>query len=248
MKSLLTSLLLLALVAPTWAADLLIFNPIGVYEPQLSTLRDGIPGSDGLSGYVGHSLTYAGSEGDIQVEIREYDDTRWLAHNVEGQLRHTAAANRLGERSETAIVKIFAEGSALCLDSVTDHCWWVSGNRAVHISGRAPDRVIEAYLARLTPTHAAFSADADWADAEIERLLATAGRRLALLAQGGAGTDLQAWIHRDLNTFLQYRENYYGMDAAPERVKLGETIRDGNETLLREKLQEYRDWWLSIHR
>jgi hypothetical protein len=38
------------------------------------------------------------------------------------------------------------------------------------------------------------------------------------------------------------------MDAAPERVQLGEVLRDGNETLLREKLQEYGDWWLSLHR
>jgi hypothetical protein len=248
MKSLLTSLLLMVFAAPAWAADLLIVTTIGGFKPQIATLSEGVPGSDGLTNYVGHSLTYTGSEGDIQVEIREYDNTQYLTHNVEGQLRHTAAADRLGELSETATVKTFAAGSALCLDSVTDNCWWVSGNRAVRISGSAPDRVIEAYLARLTPTQAAFSADADWADAEIERLLAIAGRRLDLLAQGGAGTDLQAWIHHDLNTFLQYREKYYGMDAAPERVQLGEVLRDGNETLLREKLQEYGDWWLSLHR
>jgi hypothetical protein len=236
---------LLALAAPTWAGDLLISNSIGAYEPQISTLSEGLPGSDGLSGYLGHTLSYAGPDGVVQVEIREYDDTRWLAHNIEGQLRHTAIGDQLGALSETATIKVFAAGNALCLDALNSNCWWVSGNLSVRISGKNPEAVIDAYLGQLPPTHATLTPDSEWAASEMERLLEAAGGRLDLLAQGSAGEDLPAWVNQDLSSFLQYRDKYYGIDATAERVHLGEALRDGDEAALREKLEQYKGWWNS---
>lgn len=247
MKPLITSLLLLAIAAPTWAADLLIINPIGAYEPQTATLSEGVPGSDGLSAYLGHTLSYAGPDGVVQVDIRQYDEIRWQAHNVEGQLRHTAIDDRLGTLSETATIKAFAAGNALCLDALSSNCWWVSDNLSVRISGKNPATVIDAYLRLLPPTHATFTPDSEWAAGEMERLLESAGRRHDLLAQGNAGDDLLAWINQDLNAFLQYRDKYYGINATAERVQLGEALRDADEAALREKLEQYQKWWVANH-
>lgn len=236
--SLLITLLLLAWVTPGRAADLLIVNNIDGYAPDMTTLSEGLPGTDGLVPYIGSGLTYRGAEDTVRVEVREYADASWLAHNVEGQLRHTAGGGRLGELSETAVV---ADGGALCLNGVDSRCWWVNGSRVVAVSGGAPQQVMSAYLKSLPPTASAFTADDAWAHDEMARLLDGARRRLELSAQSGERDQLP-WINRELGTFLQYRDKYYGVAATDERLQLSKALQEQDDALLHSKLAEYQDW------
>ncbi len=245
LSTLFISALFLSLATQGQAAELLIVGPIGDFEPRIETLREKVPDREGLEGYLGYSLSYAGPGGIVDVEVREYEDERWLAHEVEGQLRHTAIGDKLGMLSETATIRKFDSGEAMCLESLNINCWWVRNKVSVRISGKALETVINAYLAQFPPTYAAFSPDSTWAAGEMERLLESADHRLDLLTQGGAEGDLMAWIHQELNAFLLYRERYYGFEATPERGQLGEALRAKDEVLLREKLESYKDWWSS---
>ena len=81
-----------------------------------------------------------------------------------------------------------------------------------------------------------------WIKDEIDRRLWLGGKWMARIEASGDLNELSSVV-KSLNVFLDYREKYYGIDAAAEKKTLWEYQQAKNKAGIKTKLEEYKTWW-----
>lgn len=206
------------------------------------------PGGDPVAGaYLAYTARYTDEQdGETDVEIREHESTKWLLHDLEGNIRHTALAGELGRLSQGAGLKEIDGLSVFHLGE--GYYWWPHENLTVQVAcwTAEPAEILRAYLAKWPPTLPAGFALSDeaWLKDEMTRLLECADGWFAQYASGSADLPLTlTWVKNQLEQFLRYRTLYFGLEADAGLMALSEALRDRDETALRLQLSEYRQWW-----
>jgi hypothetical protein len=183
---------------------------------------------------------HAGGEGD-----------RWLLHEVERSLRvPDDDGDNVGHLySDAGLMSI--EGSTLF--RVLGVYLWVSGSRVIEIEGdylqTGPLDVVKAYVERfpsslpqdlaLDRTH-----DLQWIREEMERRLWLSEKWLHAVL--GAKVQPRQGVSeavRNMTTFLQYRERFYGVKKKEEFQALEACLDLLDDNGLLVKLREYQKWF-----
>ncbi len=247
------------------ASDYLILQDIGRYKLTKGLLfRGKIVGAepkvsragDLASGYyTSYETSYAGGEdySAPKVEVRIYDSTEWLLHEVEDGYRD-GEMERLGLVTKGARLRDVSGNKIISLRG--SGYSWISTNVVVEISytdldGNKPEplEVIQAYLQKfpstISPTLVLDKPhDEQWLKDEMERRLWLCDKWFEQL-QLGKATQSQVLeeVVKSMNIFLDYREKYYGVNAADDKNLLDGYLTQNDEAKIKTKLQEYKTWW-----
>jgi hypothetical protein len=136
---------------------------------------------------------------------------------------------------------------------------WISGNNVImleyHDTGMKkpePIEVVRAYLAKYpSPLSTMSTQELRNASNETKWIKDEMDRRLWLcnkwLLNPSVRKDGQIQVREEaldsMNIFLNYRERYFGINAADEKNLLAGYYISNNSAGLKAKLMEYRDWW-----
>ena len=244
-------------------ADYLIDADIGQYS---RSYPGGCPKGSGVIAGAGHfridhtdyacDIRYFNEAIDLGVEVQVTqhaggDSDRWMQHEVEMTYQKArtfgasyAAPNPIKDVSVNRIYFMWG------------HYKWVSNNVVVSIeftdlTGSKPEplEVVQAYLQKFPstiPTTLVLdnAHKIQWIKDEMERRLWLCDKWFMQL-QLGKVDEKQVYQEsvKSMNIFLDYREKYYGMAAAPEKNFLAGYLNTNNGTGIRTKLTEYKTWW-----
>lgn len=193
----------------------------------------------------------------IEVEITQHagsDSDKWLLHELDEDFR-----NYFGVPGESYGPRMI-DGQTILEDSVGGANWrWLSGNKIIMIQYHdsqmekpEPLEVVSAYLAKHPSTLPAMTlaqlrsaeSTSKWTKDEMDRRLWLCDKwfeQLQLL-KTDQKTALQEAV-KSMTVFLKFREKYYGLKSADEENLLAGYLSQNDETNIKAKLQEYKDWW-----
>lgn len=248
------------------AADYLIDTDIGQYS---RSYPGACPKGTGSVAGAGHfkldhtdyacDIRYYNEALDLGVEVQvtqhsDSESDRWLLHEVERDFR-----SYYGLPDDSFVARQIDNNTVIALSVAGWTYRWVSGNKVVQIQYHdsqmtkpEPLEIVRAYLAKHPSTLAAMtSADLRTEDNKTKWIKDEMDRRLWLcdkwfeqlqLQKADQGQALQEAV-KSMNVFLDYREKYYGLKAEDEKNTLQGYLDANDETNIRKKLQEYKDWW-----
>ena len=202
------------------------------------------------------SYTESGSKWPfVKAEVTQHagsDSDRWLLHEVEKSFR-----TYYGIPGDPYAMRVIDGNTIIVYGSAGWAYRWVSGNKIIQISYHdsqmekpEPLEVVNAYLLKhpstLTPmTSADLRTDANktaWIKDEMDRRLWLGDKWVARI-EAESNLDELRNVVKSLNVFLDYREKYYGIDAAAEKKTLWEYQQAKNKAGIKTKLEEYKTWW-----
>lgn len=193
----------------------------------------------------------------LEVQVTQHtsgDSDQWLLHELERDFR-----TYYGLPGDSYVVRqingqyIFAVGSG---------GWtyrWLSGSRVVNIEytdlqfeKSEPIEVVQAYIAKhpstlLPSTSAELRTEKNktaWIKDEMERRLWLADKWFA--NQSANKTDVSKTlreINDHLESFLEYRDKYYGINSDKDKQTLYQYLSMQNLQGMKDKLNQYRSWW-----
>jgi len=245
------------------SSDYLILQDIGLYK----YMGKGGGQGPGLLAGTGHfdidhiDNSYGAlyfnetNEIGVKIEVTQHagsDSDKWLLHEVERGFR----SDDLESKFEGTIKEI--NGNKIITWLYGTSYRWVSNNVVVYISYSDPQltkpepiEIVQAYLQKFPSTITLTDAEAkskahneQWIKDEMERRLWLGDKWFMALQTGKAEMKKvlrEAVDH--MKVFLDYREKYYGISAKREKQVLWEYLQANNGTGIKNKLQEYKDWW-----
>ena len=244
----------------------LILNDIGTYRPSPGFEFMGkivgrgpttFQGGDEASGYyTAYKMTYAGSSGNPSptVEVRVYQNTQWLLHEVDAEFR-----NYYGIPGLSYTVKNIDGNTVFVFSSGGRDYRWLSGNKVIIVEYTdlmmekpEPIEVVKAYLAKHLSTLPAITLQqlrstenkTKWIKDEMERRLWLCDKWfMALQLRKAEQKDVLEESVKSMGVFLDYREKYYGISAKDEKNLLSNYLMQNNGTGIKAKLSEYKAWW-----
>ncbi len=190
----------------------------------------------------------------VKAEVTRHTDPpdaiTWLPHEMDKEYRTYYGAPDPGY-----IIKNINGHTLYTFGSAGWDYRWISGNNVIRLEYHdsqmtkpEPMEVVRAYLAKYpstlsattTPELRSVSKKTKWIKDEMDR-------RLWLCDK---------WFHKkadekhvreepveSMNVFLNYRERYFGVQAADEKNLLASYLKSNKVTEIKEKLAEYKKWW-----
>lgn len=256
--------------------DYLILRDVGVYALEKSFIAPGGVvvgggepsmkrcGNEAEGFYASYSVGYDGGENYAgpNVEIRVYDSTQWIAHEIEEPFRD-GEMETLGLLTDRSVLRKFEANKVYMIAIGGETFRWLSGNILVEISHvdlqaekPEPLEVVRAYLQKYPSTIDMSDAqlkDQDhtkqWIKEEFERLLWVSERWVSLLKDGDAqNKEKLRTAAKHLEEFANYRKAYFKPlfgHALDKDIELLQTahMRPGQEEFIRAKLADYQKWW-----
>jgi hypothetical protein len=249
------------------ASDYLILQSIGDYH---SSGKGKCGKGSGIIATTGHfkedhndlncRTGYYNMQQDLAVSIQvtqhtNSDSDKWLLHEVDAEFRNYYGIPGLSytvKNIDGNIVFVFSSGGR-------DYRW-LSGNKVVIVEYTdlmmekpEPLEIVRAYLAKhpstLQPMTLVQLRSTDnktkWIKDEMERRLWLCDKWFMALQLGKAEQKavLQNTVD-SMQVFLDYREKYYGIKAADEKNLLANYLLQNNGTGIKNKLTEYKNWWV----
>ncbi len=201
-----------------------------------------------------YKIMYLGGEGlpSPTVEVTQHagsDSDKWLLHEVEDGYRKSKDLNATYVSSNP-----LKEINGNRIWYTWGYYRWVSNNVVVSIeftdlTGTKPEplEVVQAYLAKFPSTIPATlvldqAHNEQWIKDEMDRRLWLGDKWIARIETVGDLNELSSVV-KSLNVFLDYREKYYGIEAATEKQTLSEYQQAKNKAGIKTKLEEYKTWW-----
>ncbi len=215
-------------------------------EPKVSRVGNDVNGF-----YTSYETSYAGGEGYSapKVEIRVYELTQWLLHEVERGFR-------FGDYEEDMTPSRFRNigGNYIFYSKLGGGGYrWISNNIVIDIEytdlyqqKSEPMEVVEAYLAKFPSTISAMTIDQAhneiWIKDEMDRRLWLGGKWMGEIKTAGDLDKLRDVV-KNLNIFLDYREKYFGIETGDEKNALFTAQQSKNKAAIEAKLNDYYKWW-----
>jgi len=263
------ALIMLALPALVLAQEIgnyLVMNDIGEYKfrpKRVVTIGNAgvlvptghFPGHGDMTyeGIYIHPQTYLGVEVKITQHVGS-DSDKWLLHEVDRDFRtyYGIPGEIYGPKQidGQTILEAFAGGG---------NYRWLSGNKVIMIEYQdsqltkpEPLEIVKTYLAKhpssLSPISLAQLRSAEnktkWIKDEMDRRLWLCDKWEAEFQLGKVQQkDMLQEQVKSMEVFLNYREKYYGMKAADEKNLLNGYLSQNNKTAIKNKLDEYKQWW-----
>ncbi len=188
----------------------------------------------------------------VKVEVTQHagsDSDKWLLHEVERGFRRGDYEENMTPARFRSINSnnVFYSG----LGGGTYR--WISNNVLVDIEYTdlykqkpEPIEVVQAYLAKFPSTIPAITIDQAhdelWIKDEMDRRLWLGDKWIVRIETVGNLNELSSVV-KSLNVFLDYKEKYYGIEAATEKQTLSEYLLAKNQAGIKNKLEEYKTWW-----
>ena len=273
-----TALILILLLIPglsyaQTAGEYLILQDIGRYkltkgieirgrilggEPAVARIGD-----EGQGYYTSYGTRYVGGAGYVvpTVEVRVYDSTQWMLHEMERDLKEYQGSVAT-KTNTSAITKSIDNNPVIKMRSGGGIYRWVSNNKAILVSYHdlqlqypVPMEVISAYLQKypstLPTTYQIRHPDREkeFIREEFDRLLWVADRWVSLVQEADPNRAEKLKQAADnLLDFARYRQAYFKPlfgDPMEADIDLLEMAHMGPnlETIVRTKLAEYKEWW-----
>ncbi len=200
-----------------------------------------------------HPVTILG----VEVQVTQHtggDSDKWLLHEVDKEFR-----TYYGIPDPSYMIRTINGNTVYTFGSAGWDYRWVSGNKIIDLEYRDPMmskaeplEIINAYLAKhpsfLPATTSAGIRNAEskttWIKDEMDRRLWLCDKwfmQLQLEKVTQSDT-LQAAV-KSMNVFLDYRQKYYGIDAAGDKNLLSGYLSANDGTNIKAKLTEYKNWW-----
>jgi hypothetical protein len=190
----------------------------------------------------------------VKVEVTQHagsDSDRWLLHEVEKSFR-----TYYGIPGDPYAMRVIDGNTIMTFGSSGWTYRWLGGNKVIQIEyddsmmeKPEPLEVIQSYLQKFPSTFPATlildkSHDEQWIKDEMDRRLWLCDKWFEQLQLGKADQSqvLQEAV-KSMNIFLDYREKYYGMKAADDKIALSDYLYKNDITSIKNKLSEYKDWW-----
>ncbi len=189
-----------------------------------------------------------------EIQVTQHagsDSDKWLLHEVEDGYRD-GEMERLGLVTQGARLRDINGNKIISLRG--SGYSWISNNAVIEISytdldGTKPEplEIIQAYLQKFPSTIPATlvldqAHNEQWIKDEMDRRLWLADKWIARIETVGNLNELSSVV-KSLNVFLDYREKYYGIEAATEKQTLSEYLLAKNKAGIKTKLEEYKTWW-----
>jgi hypothetical protein len=206
-----------------------------------------------------YEVMYIGGGGlpSPTVQVTQHsgsDSDKWLLHEVDRDFRtyYGIPGEIYGPRQidGQTILEAFAGGG---------NYRWLSGNKVIMIEYQdsqltkpEPLEIVRAYLAKhpssLSPMSLAQLRSSEnktkWIKDEMERRLWLCDKWETQFQLGKVQQkDMLQEQVKSMEVFLNYREKYYGMKAADEKNLLNGYLSQNNRAAIRNKLDEYKQWW-----
>ena len=198
----------------------------------------------------------------VEVQVTQHvgsDSDKWLLHEVESSFRGRTKEGWLGQSLyESASIREI-DGNKIFDYGYVDYRW-ISNYIVVYIhytdlSGNKaePLEVVRAYLQKfpssitLTDNEAKIRVHNEiWIKDEMERRLWLCDKWFLQLQIGKVELDstLREVVDH-LVVFLDYRGKYYGINPTDEKTKLQNYLISNDGTLIKNKLTEYKTWWIA---
>ena len=208
---------------------------------------------------VTYEVMYIGGNGfpSPTVQVTKHagsDSDKWLLHEVERGFRDSRTLSAgMAESARIREIngnKIFFYGGGVVAYS------WLSNNIVVNIqytnlSGPKPEplEVVKAYLAKHSSTITLTDSEAKsashnekWIKDEMDRRLWLGSKWMGQIKTAGDLDKLRTVV-KNLNVFLDYREKYYGIEAATEKNALFRAQQSKDKATIETRLDEYYKWW-----
>jgi len=192
----------------------------------------------------------------VEVQVTQHagaDSDRWLLHEVEDGYRSNDA-ERLGLLTKGVRVREINGNKFISLRG--SGYSWTSNNVVVEISytdmyGNKPEplEIIQAYLHKFSSTIPPTlvldrTHDEQWIKDEMERRLWLSDKWFVQLESDRSKlSSILKTIVDHMAVFLNYRDKYYGISAKDDGLALMGYLSAKNETGIRSKLTEYKNWW-----
>ena len=263
------ALIMLALPALVLAQEIgnyLVMNDIGEYKfrpKRVVTIGNAgvlvptghFPGHGDMTyeGIYIHPQTYLGVEVKITQHVGS-DSDKWLLHEVDKEFR-----TYYGVPDPSYIVRTVDGNTILTFGAGGWDYRWLSGNKVIMIEYQdsqltkpEPLEIVKTYLAKhpssLSPISLAQLRSAEnktkWIKDEMDRRLWLCDKWEAEFQLGKVQQkDMLQEQVKSMEVFLNYREKYYGMKAADEKNLLNGYLSQNNKTAIKNKLDEYKQWW-----
>ena len=192
-----------------------------------------------------------------EVQVAKHtgsDSDKWLRHEIDSSFRDYYGLPSMSYTPRQI------NGQTILVNSVGGRSYrWLSGTKLIAISYRGslrtlpePMEVVQAYLVKHPSTLSLINLaqlrsnenKSAWIKDEMERRLWLCDKWFMQL-QLGKVDEKQVYQEsiKSMVVFLDCREKYYGMAAAPEKNLLAGYLNTNNGTGIRTKLTEYKTWW-----
>ncbi len=182
------------------------------------------------------------------------DANKWLTHEVDKEFR-----TYYGVPDPGYIIKNIDGNTLYAFGSGGWDYRWISGNKVImveyHDTSMAkpePLEIVRAYLAKNPSTLSATSTpelrsatnEAKWIKDEMARRLWLCDKWFLYSAFNKAGEhQVPGEPVESMTIFLNYREKYFGLNAADEKNVLAGYLNSNNAAGIKAKLTEYKNWW-----
>ena len=193
----------------------------------------------------------------IDVQVTQHagaDSDQWLLHELD--LGHRTY---YGLPGQSLTVQTIDGNNILVTISGGGDYRWISGNKVIDIrytdlqlEKPEPLEIVTTYLAKFPSTMPAQTSEGmregaslkKWIKDEMERRLWLCGKwymqvQLEKATQDGIARD----VHKHLETFVNYREKYFGIDGKADREALSSYVYTRNHTALKAKYEDLKQWW-----
>jgi hypothetical protein len=193
------------------------------------------------------------------VEITQHvggDSDKWLLHEIEKGFRDSKI-ERLGLVLQGALIR------KIGMDKVFSHgiggggYRWLSNNNIVVdvsytslVAGKPkPTEIVQAYLAKfpsVIPTALILDSahDVVWIKDEMDRRLWLCDKWVLQIQPGDVKLyDKLDSVVSNMNSFLDYREKYFGIVAKDDKLLLLTALSKKDDASIKTKLAEYKTWW-----
>lgn len=262
MLILIISLLIPMIVHSQNISNYLIQSDIGNYK----RITKGGPSGDILAG-VNHfsedhqdessGISYHNKDARlwIDVQVTQHsgsDSDKWLLHELDLEFR-----NYYGKPGY--YIKTISGNTVYVYGAGGRDYRWLSGNKVVMIeyidsqlTKPEPLEIIQVYLLKYPSTISAITVNelysnpnkTKWTKDEMDRRLWLCDKWFYQMQLGKAQQNqvFQESVN-SMNVFLDYREKYFGIKAADDKILLAAYLSKNNGTGIKSKLAAYKKWW-----
>src|SRR5574341_522925 len=248
------------------ASDDVVCQDIGSFKKHNCACRSGM----GILAPAGH---FGGDHNDISCDVIYHsvaqrmtvkaevtghnnpsDANKWLMHEVDKDFR-----TYYGVPDPGYIIKNIDGNTLYAFGSGGWDYRWISGNKVIMVEYHdtrmtkpEPLEIVRAYLAKNPSTLSATSTEelrsasneAKWIKDEMDRRLWLCDKWFLHSAFNKAGEkQVPGEPVESMTLFLNYREKYFGVNAADEKNVLASYLNSNNDAGIKAKLAEYKNWW-----
>jgi len=192
----------------------------------------------------------------VEVQVTQHAGSgsdKWLLHEVEDAYRESSI-DKIGLITQGTRMRDINGNKILSLRG--SGYSWISNYKNIDISytdfyGNKPEplEIIQTYLNKFPSTIPSSlildkAHDEQWIKDEFDRRLWLCDKWFQHLSEGKTELyDALKEVNDNLEVFLDYREKYYEIDAFDEKKTLSGYLVAKNEEAIRNKLEEYKEWW-----